>query len=572
MQNTNHSAPTRPSPSSPHRFEGPDLRHTGGCTCKKSKCLKLYCQCFSSSTTCGARCRCQMCHNTVSHSVSIENARRVILDRNPAAFQDKFGTTLTWQPQYTYQPPRTLAPQQPTTVWQGPPPPALEQQPVGSNMFPPSGPPTLMAPSPPSAWSSYPSNTASQEVMSQHPRHSPSIKTTQTMASSPRSATETTTTSPARVNMNGCKCRKSFCLKKYCECYNHGARCGDRCRCQNCRNQPEGSLPPRPPPHAAFISIRDDDRATSPQIRLVHEERQPVSPQEPNAKGCQTEGTGDRMAMMAAVAMTQLLGGGAGESRVTPSEDGRNSRDTTKSPTFSSPGHKRKVSDGQDRSSPSLSMPLSKKKKAPSPTASIDDEEVVRAVIPTTLSVSPQVCREVSPVSKMIPLHQQHPYPPRCNEQPRALDGYAHQQPPYPPSSSNASSPCTVNRSSPYNTYEEATRNSGLPKSLSFRKICSQCGKTRGEHGELGFGNKCVFTDCGRCGAGEQVHRTWNVPMGIWCTLTEKEGALPGATEAYRRKIQDLAARAELQRGLQQQQNQRESVKLSLKKAISLRE
>jgi hypothetical protein len=47
--------------------------------------------------------------------------------------------------------------------------------------------------------------------------------------------------------------------------------------------------------------------------------------------------------------------------------------------------------------------------------------------------------------------------------------------------------------------------------------------------------------------------------MGIWCTLTEKEGAIPGAAEAYNRKLQDLAVRAELQK-LQQQQNLKNAV------------
>ena len=96
--------------------------------------------------------------------------------------------------------------------------------------------------------------------------------------------------------------------------------------------------------------------------------------------------------------------------------------------------------------------------------------------------------------------------------------------------------------------YEELVRTSGLPKSLSFRKICSRCGKTRGEHGELGFGNKCVFQECGKCGAGVHVHKKANQPMGILCQLTVEEGATAGAASAYERKIKDLAARADLQK------------------------
>ena len=98
--------------------------------------------------------------------------------------------------------------------------------------------------------------------------------------------------------------------------------------------------------------------------------------------------------------------------------------------------------------------------------------------------------------------------------------------------------------------FSSPPRNSstGLPKALSFRKICSKCGKTRGEHGELGFGNKCVYQDCGRCGAGIQMHVKSGVPMGFFCTLTVENGATPGASENYEKKIRELAIMAELKK------------------------
>jgi hypothetical protein len=42
----------------------PELKRRMKCNCKKSKCLKLYCECFSNQLFCGKECECLNCANT----------------------------------------------------------------------------------------------------------------------------------------------------------------------------------------------------------------------------------------------------------------------------------------------------------------------------------------------------------------------------------------------------------------------------------------------------------------------------------------------------------------------------
>ncbi|KAL3921230.1 MAG: hypothetical protein SGILL_002855 [Bacillariaceae sp.] len=149
-----------------------------GCTCKKTKCLKLYCQCFGVKIYCGHNCRCLSCHNLPQYDHERETAIRIILTRNPNAFETKF------------QKNNALA--------------ALRNQ----------------------------------DEARRQPGSLPM---------------------PARVLSHklGCKCRKSACMKKYCECYAGNVKCSSNCRCTGCKNLPLPGSDDQSPPGAAASAKKD---------------------------------------------------------------------------------------------------------------------------------------------------------------------------------------------------------------------------------------------------------------------------------------------------------------------------
>ncbi|KAI9185934.1 hypothetical protein LWI28_012146 [Acer negundo] len=47
---------------------------------------------------------------------------------------------------------------------------------------------------------------------------------------------ETNKTPASARHKRGCNCRRSSCLKKYCECFQGGVGCSVNCRCEGCQN------------------------------------------------------------------------------------------------------------------------------------------------------------------------------------------------------------------------------------------------------------------------------------------------------------------------------------------------
>ncbi|XP_004955606.1 protein tesmin/TSO1-like CXC 3 isoform X1 [Setaria italica] len=119
------------------------------CSCKKSKCLKLYCECFAAGVYCSEPCSCQGCLNKPIHEEIVLSTRKQIEFRNPLAFAPKVIRM----------------------------------------------------------------SDASLET-GEDPNNTPA----------------------SARHKRGCNCKKSSCLKKYCECYQGGVGCSSNCRCESCKN------------------------------------------------------------------------------------------------------------------------------------------------------------------------------------------------------------------------------------------------------------------------------------------------------------------------------------------------
>jgi len=97
--------PLEPKEAAPVKVEGkvkgkgktrrPNIKRTQQpCNCKKSKCLKLYCECFSSEVFCEG-CNCNDCNNTPNHVKIRDDTIKEIKLKNPKAFQPRIAPSST---------------------------------------------------------------------------------------------------------------------------------------------------------------------------------------------------------------------------------------------------------------------------------------------------------------------------------------------------------------------------------------------------------------------------------------------------------------------------------------------
>ena len=80
----------------------------------------------------------------------------------------------------------------------------------------------------------------------------------------------------------GCHCKRSHCLKKYCECFQAGIKCSDLCRCEDCHNKGE-------PAQATTTTTTMLKRAApsgleTPNKKKAHAALKRVSPSTPTQK------------------------------------------------------------------------------------------------------------------------------------------------------------------------------------------------------------------------------------------------------------------------------------------------
>jgi len=169
---------------SPHRKTARKMSSDASrsCNCKRSRCLKMYCECFARGETC-KDCKCQNCSNTErsEHQEAREKAMENVRSRDPNAFLRK---KTMGSPEESSEPP-------------------MDQQRMMKLML-------IEALTHGASPHTYAHGSTENSTEKLPP-----------LLSGPR---------------KGCNCKKSECRKKYCECFTAGVACHGGCKCVACLN------------------------------------------------------------------------------------------------------------------------------------------------------------------------------------------------------------------------------------------------------------------------------------------------------------------------------------------------